>query len=170
VNETEAGLGDSAPVKTLVLGVGNTLLTDEGAGVHVVELLAREHPDLPGVTYLDGGTLSFTLAGPIEDADVLVVVDAAELGAAPGTVRVFEGEEMDRLLGRAKLSVHEVSLVDLMDIARLTGHLPERRALVGIQPAELGWGDQPSPSVAAAIPQAAAAVVALVRGWQPVPA
>jgi hydrogenase maturation protease len=152
-------------LKALVLGVGNTLLTDEGTGVHVVEYLAREHGDLPGVTYLDGGTLSFTLAGPVEEADALVVVDAADLGGAPGTVRVFEGPEMDRFLGRPRLSVHEVSLVDLMDIARLTGHLPPRRALVGVQPERLDWGDRCSERVEVAIPIAAQAVLALLGGW-----
>jgi hydrogenase maturation protease len=150
----------------LVLGVGNRLLTDEGAGVHVVEHLAREHPDLAGVTWLDGGTLSFTLAGPIEETDALIVVDAADLGAAPGTVRVYQGAEMDRFVGRARLSVHEVSLLDLLAIARLTGHLPGHRALVGIQPADLGWGDQPGPVVAAAVPAAAAEVLALIRAWR----
>lgn len=159
----ERGRGAS---RALVLGVGNRLLTDEGAGVHVVELLVREHADLAGVTYLDGGTLSFTLAGPIEDADSLVVVDAAQLDAPPGTVRVFEGEAMDRFLGQARLSVHEVGLVDLMDIARLTGHLPQDRALVGVQPGELGWGDEPSPAVARALPEAAAAVLALIDRWR----
>jgi hydrogenase maturation protease len=154
------------PVEVLVLGVGNRLLTDEGVGVHVVEYLAREHPGLAGLTCLDGGTLSFTLAGSIEDADALIVVDAADLAAPPGSLRVYQGAEMDRFLGRARLSVHEVSLVDLMDIARLTGHLPRYRALVGIQPAELGWGDQPSSTVAAAVPAAAAEVLALVRTWQ----
>jgi hydrogenase maturation protease len=153
-------------LRTLVLGVGNSLLTDEGTGVHVVAYLAREYPDLAGVTYLDGGTLSFTLAGPIEDHDALIVVDAAQLGAPPGTVRVFEGTEMDRFLGRAKLSVHEVSLVDLMDIARLTDHLPARRAIVGVQPAEVGWGSEPTPEVARAVPDAAERVLGLIRTWQ----
>jgi hydrogenase maturation protease len=166
VGNVEPGLDRSAALRILVLGVGNTLLTDEGTGVRVVEFLAREHAGLPGVTYLDGGTLSFTLAGPIEEADALIVVDAAELGAPPGTVRVFDGPAMDRFLGRAKLSVHEVSLVDLMDIARLTDRLPGRRALVGVQPAVLDWGDQPSPPVAGAIPKAAEAVIGLVRDWQ----
>ena len=152
--------------RTLVLGVGNTLLTDEGAGLHVLAHLETHHPAPEGVTYLDGGTLSFTLAGPIEEADNLVVVDAAELKAPPGTVRSFVGEDMDRFLGSARLSAHEVGLLDLMDIARLTRSLPENRALVGIQPLELGWGDQPSESVAAAIPQAAALVLALIRRWQ----
>ena len=161
------GAGTPPPrIRTLVLGVGNRLLTDEGTGVHVVEFLAREHPGHEDITYLDGGTLSFTLAGPIEDHDALVVVDAAQLMAAPGTIEVFLGEDMDRFLGRKKLSVHEVSLVDLMDIARLTDHLPAHRALVGIQPAAMGWGNDPTPVVAKAVPEAAARVLEIIRGWQ----
>jgi hydrogenase maturation protease len=155
-----------AGLRTLVLGVGNRLLTDEGTGVHVVEFLVREHPEVEDVTYLDGGTLSFTLAGPIEEHDALVVVDAAHLGESPGTIRVFIGEDMDRFLGRAKLSVHEVSLVDLMDIARLTDHLPARRALIGVQPAELGWGSEPTAAVARAVPEVAARALELIRGWK----
>ena len=61
---------------TLVLGIGNTLLSDEGLGVHLLNYLRVNYPDLPGVTYLDGGTLSFTLATAIEDCDNLVVLDA----------------------------------------------------------------------------------------------
>ena len=94
------------------------------------------------------------------------MVDAAQLMAAPGTIQVFVGEDMDRFLGRAKLSVHEVSLVDLMDIARLTDHLPARRALVGVQPAAMGWGNDPTPVVAKAVPEAAARVLEIIRGWQ----
>ena len=151
--------------RTLVLGVGNTLLTDEGAGLHVLAYLETYHPAAAGVTYLDGGTLSFTLAGPIEEADNLIVVDAAEVKAPPGTVRNFIGEEMDRFLGMPRRSAHEVGLLDLLDIARLTRSLPERRALVGIQPLEFGWGERPSEPVAAAIPRAAAIVLELRRRW-----
>lgn len=156
----------SSPARTLVLGIGNLLLTDEGAGIHVLRYLLEHHPGLPGVEYLDGGTLSFTLAAAIEDADQLIVIDAAQLHAPPGTVRCFEGEIMDRQLGNAKLSVHEVGLVDLMDIVRLAGRLPQRRALVGIQPATIAeWGEAPSPAVEAAVPQAAAEVARLIDTW-----
>lgn len=82
-------------MQTLILGIGNTLLTDEGVGIHVLQAL---EPDLAGstnVTLLDGGTLSFTLAGPIEDAESLIVVDAANIKGAPGTWKLFSGDEMD---------------------------------------------------------------------------
>ena len=107
----------------------------------VVGRLAAESEGDPELRFLDGGTLSFTLAVPIEECERLIVVDAAVLGEPPGSVRVFEGEAMDRQLSRHAKSVHEVSLADLMDMARLTGRLPQRRALIGIEPALVDWGD-----------------------------
>jgi hydrogenase maturation protease len=158
-------MSDDVADRTLVLGIGNVLLTDEGAGVRVIEYLAGRNPDLAGVTWMDGGTLSFTLATEVENAARLVVVDATELRAAPGTVQVFEDEAMDRMLGGHGRSIHEVGLIDLMDIARLTGRLPARRALVGIQPQRVEWGSDPTPVVAAAIPRAASAVAELLMKW-----
>jgi hydrogenase maturation protease len=153
-------------MKTLVLGIGNTLLTDEGVGVHVLAHLGAA-PLPEDVELVDGGTLSFTLAGPIEEADALVVVDAANLQSAPGTLCVFEGEAMDAfLMGNRKSSVHEVGLADLRAIAMLAGHWPERRALVAIQPQAMDWGEAPTPPVAAAIPHAADAVRSLIRDWR----
>lgn len=150
----------------LVLGIGNTLLSDEGAGVHAVRSLEAEGA-LPDVRYLDGGTLSFTLAGAIEDSERLIVVDAAELGAPAGTVRCFEGRDMDAFLGSSrKRSVHEVSLLDLMAVVLLAGRLPERRALVGIQPQNLDWGHDPSPAVQQALPAACQAVRELIQRWR----
>ncbi len=109
---------------TLVLGIGNTLLSDEGCGIHMLDYMRREHPELTSIDYLDGGTLSFTLAPYIEAVDNLIVVDAAELNAPPGTVSVFTGQDMDRFAGKTKRSVHEVSLGDLLAIAHLIGALP----------------------------------------------
>ncbi len=153
--------------KTLVLGIGNTLLGDEGAGVYAVRHMQREHADCADVEFLDGGTLSFTLAGPIEQADNLIVIDATELCAAPGTLRVFVGDEMDRFLGaNRKASVHEVSLLDLMAVALLSGRLPQRRALIGIQPQFLDWADGPTEAVARAIPDACDQAMNLMGAWQ----
>lgn len=154
---------------TLVLGVGNTILTDEGVGPWVVERLRALNPEVPGVTWMDGGTLSFSIATCVEDADRLIVVDATELHSRPGTVRVFVDEEMDTMLGGHGRSIHEVGLMDLMNMARLTERLPRRRALVGIQPETIDWGTEPSPAVGAAMPEAARAVAALIEEWTGVP-
>lgn len=153
--------------RTVVLGVGNTLLSDEGVGVHVMECLRRDHPEMDGVDFLDGGTLSFTLAGPLADAGQLIIIDAAELKAPPGTVSLFEDAAMDDYLSRGRRrSVHEVSLVDLLAIAHLTDCLPPRRALIGIQPETVDWGEAPGPAVSAAIPLACEMAVNLMRKWR----
>jgi hydrogenase maturation protease len=156
-------------MKTLVLGIGNTLLTDEGVGVHVLQALEPLLAGQPDVTLLDGGTLSFTLAGPIEEADALIVVDAANIRSHPGDWTLFEGEAMDRfLMGNSKSTVHEVGLTDLRAIAMLAGHWPQRRAMVAIQPDVVDWGEQPTPAVAAAIPPACTAIHDLIRAWHDV--
>ncbi len=153
--------------KTLILGLGNTLLADEGIGIHALNALRLQPSDFTDIEYLDGGTLSFTLAGPIEDADQLIVIDAAQLHATPGTVQVFVGEDMDSYLGsNNKRSVHEVGLIDLMVIAHLTDRLPKRRALIGIQPEIVDWGDSPTAPVAAAIPKVCDLARDLIRSWQ----
>ncbi len=156
----------AAGTKTLVLGIGNTLLGDEGAGVHAVRQLRQLYGSRSDIEFLDGGTLSFTLAGPIEQADNLIVVDAAELYAPAGTLRVFLNEEMDRFLGASRRSsVHEVSLLDLLSVALLSGRLPRQRALVGIQPMIVDWADGPSEVVARAIPQVCREVISLAGAW-----
>lgn len=155
-------------MKVLVLGIGNTLLSDEGVGVHVIQALGQGPlAGLDDVELLDGGTLSFTLAGPIQDADALIVVDAAQLKSSPGTLRVFQGEDMDRFLtSNRKSSVHEVGLTDLRAIAMLAGHWPERRAMVAIQPEKVDWGEFPTQPVAAAIPEACERIESLIGGWR----
>lgn len=150
---------------TLVLGLGNVLLSDEAIGPLVVRQLAQQGGS-EGVRYLDGGTLSFTLAEPIGAADELIVVDASIMGAEPGTVRIFEGEAMDRRLRVHAKSVHEVSLADLLDMARLTDTLPRRRALVGIEPSLVAWGDGLSPPMARALPEAMRQVQVLIAAWR----
>ena len=154
--------------KTLILGIGNTLLTDEGAGIHAMELLQSQCDDIPGdlgLTFLDGGTLSFTLASWIEDHQALIVFDAAQLNKPAGTVESYIGEDMDAFLGRSKHSAHEVGLLDLMDIARLTGHLPSHRALIAIQPETMTWGMHTSDAVTPALAIAAHEALAIINKW-----
>ena len=150
-------------MKTLVLGIGNNLLSDDGVGIHAVERMRATAP--AGVECLDGGTLSFSLLETVEEADRLIVLDAAQLDAPPGTVRVHENEAMDRYLRSGRRSVHEVGLADVLDMARLTGHLPQPRALIGIQPQELGWGERPTPVVEAAMADAIALAEELIVRW-----
>lgn len=154
--------------KTLILGIGNVLLSDDGAGVHVARLLAQRLAGREDVEVLDGGTLSFTLAPLIAGCTRLIVLDATELEREPGTVRTFIGAEFDSLLGRPRLTVHEIGLRDVLAISELAGELPPERALVAIQPASLGWGTECTAEVASALRYAVDNVLQLLRSqaWQ----
>lgn len=151
--------------KVLILGIGNTLLSDEGIGIHLVNAMQQKVGDIPGVTYMDGGTLSFTLAEPIAQADGLIVVDAARMKQPAGTLQVFHNEAMDRYLSGNRSSVHEVSLSDLLDIARLSETLPAQRCLVGVEPKELDWGESLSDPVAPAVERGIREILSILSEW-----
>ena len=94
------------------------------------------------------------------------MVDAAQLGEAPGTVHIYRDLAMDQfLLSKRSCSVHEVSLSELLDMSRLTGHLPSRRAFVGIQPEVIDWHTEVSPSVRSGLETACTHVRALIARW-----
>jgi hydrogenase maturation protease len=165
---SDAGVAEvSCGPQTLLLGIGNTLLADDGAGVRLIERL-RADPDMAALMLIDGGTMSFSLLSYLEGTGALLAVDAANLEAPAGTVQVFEEAAMDRFICRSRgRSVHEVGLADLMDMARLHGCLPRRRALVCIQPARIDWGEPLSEAVLAAMPYACAQVRNVLRRWAP---
>jgi hydrogenase maturation protease len=158
------------PRRLIVLGIGNTLMSDDGAGIHVVNALQSQQrtTSFPAgnIELLDGGTLGYLLIDRISDADGLIIVDSANLGQAPGTLRVMEDAEIDRFLDdNQSTSVHEVGLIDLLQMMALNNEAPRLRALVGIQPEMIGWGTEMSPVVAASMPLACMAVRNILECW-----
>ena len=152
-------------LRILVMGVGNALMQDDAVGTRIIETLGNS-PDLPDfIDLIDGGTIGLSLLPQLEDADGVIVVDAAELEARPGAVELFIGEEIDRQLSGKRRTVHEVALLDLFSAAAIRGRMPPRRALVAVQPACTEWGLELTPAVAAAVPEACAAIRRLADGW-----
>jgi len=138
------------PGKTLVLGLGNILLRDDGAGVRVVERLSQSAGLPPEVEVLDGGTLGMDLLPYLEGVDRLVVVDAVDMGVTPGTVARFQGDNVPIAL-TLKVSPHQAGLADLLAAARLCGLCPREVILWGVQPAEVDVGLELSEPVSAAV-------------------
>ena len=172
----EASWGDTAVAarvaeetptgKTLVLGIGNVLLGDDGAGVKLVERL-RSELGVEAAIFIDGGTIGFALLSFVEATDSMLVVDAAELNGMPGTIALFEGSAMDRFLASVRRrTVHEVGLIDLLDMARLQDCLPARRALLCIQPARIVWSEALSTPVEAAFNDAIEQARVLLGRWR----
>ncbi len=156
--------------RLIVLGIGNTLMSDDGVGIHVVRNLQQSQGASPlsfgNVEILDGGTLGYLLIDRVSDADGLIIIDAANLSAAPGTVRVIDDTGIERYLeDNPSSSVHEVGLIDLLQMMSLNDSQPRLRALVGIQPELIDWGTGMSPAVAGSIALASKAVETIVIKW-----
>jgi hydrogenase maturation protease len=151
--------------QSVILGIGNILLTDDGAGVHAARLLADLLAERDEVRVFDAGTLSFTLAPLVEAADRLIILDATQLNQPPGSLQCFADTQMDQFLGRGRLTVHEIGLRDVMDVARLSGALPPERALIGIQPASLEWGTEVTPCIAGSLDSMVRMTLALLDSW-----
>jgi hydrogenase maturation protease len=154
----------------LLLGLGNTLLADDGVGIHIVRRLARDPMTPACLRPVDGGTLGFRLLEQLSQADAVLIIDAAQFGAAAGTVRLLDRHELARHVGRTgRTSAHEAGLADLLTLARLEGFAPRHLALLGIQPRTIDWGDSLSPPVERAAAMACECAVQTALGWVTAP-
>jgi len=146
-------------MRVVVLGIGNTILSDEGVGVFAAEALrsAYELPDW--VEVIDGGTAGMELLGPLSGVDLLVVLDAVTAGAAPGTIVKLAGSEVP-VFFRSKLSPHQVSMCDVLAALEFSGDKPRDLVLIGVEPESLELGLELTTAVAARVPEMVALAVA----------
>lgn len=124
--------------KTLILGIGNLLLGDEGVGIHVVKKLEKK--DMPeNIDVLDGGTGGFQLLSEIEQYPKVILIDATMDGKKAGTVSLFQPKFASDY--PPSLSAHDIGLKDLIESLYLTGYVPEIHLIAisieGIQPMRL---------------------------------
>ena len=140
----------SAAVDLLVLGLGNLLCGDDGAGVVAVARLVERYETPEGALVLDGGTLGLSLLPYLREARQVILVDAIAADAPPGTLVRLTGDEVGPAAVH-RLSPHQVGVADLLDGARLLGGYPETLVLVGLVPAELELSVERTPAVEARI-------------------
>lgn len=150
----DAGAGAAPPRRRVVLGIGNLLNRDEGAGIHALRALGEalaDDPIDPEVELLDGGVLGLDLLPLIEDCSHLLILDAIDAGRPAGTVVELDGRDLDLFRG-IRLSQHQITFVDVLALASLRERLPGWLRIVGVQPGDLELGLELSPGVSRAIP------------------
>ncbi|MGC9270721.1 HyaD/HybD family hydrogenase maturation endopeptidase [Acidiphilium sp.] len=136
--------------RVVVLGIGNILWADEGFGVRAVEALHEAYVFPPEVALIDGGTQGLALLPLIEAAALLVVFDAIDYGLVPGSLRLIDDDDVPRYLTAKKMSLHQTSFQDVLGLATLSGRLPARMHLIGVQPLDLDdYGASLTPPVRA---------------------
>jgi len=147
-----------------VLGLGNTLMRDDGVGARVLDELARRYRLPPTVVLIKSDAPMARLAAELEGVGYLVVVDAVRGGRAPGTIHC-SGTETITSPRRVTHSSHGMGLAEFFALLTALGRCPEIR-IIGVEAGELNdAGLELSGPVAAALPRAADAVVEELRRW-----
>jgi len=153
-------------MRAVVLGIGNTILTDEAAGVRAVELLEQRYRVPDNVLVIDGGTSGMEMIEDLSNLDFLIVLDVVKTGAAPGTVVKIAGQEIP-VFFRRKLSPHQIGLPDVLASLELLDTMPKEIIVLGVEPISLELGMEMTATIAAKVPELVDMAVAelLARGY-----
>jgi len=149
---------------TVVIGLGNPLMTDDGVGLALLAGLQARGPFRPEPDFVDGGTWGMNLLPTIEDAGRVLFLDAVDFGAKPGTAVRLERNQLPRWLG-VKLSPHQIDLKEVLALAELRGRLPADAVVVGIQPDRIEMGSELSSAAGAGLDAAIVLAVGTLERW-----
>ncbi len=146
----------------LILGVGNILLGDEGAGVRAVELLQERYLFPDQVELVDGGTAGLELLSYLDGKEEMIIIDAIIGDEPPGTVKKMVLDDPPAFF-QNRISPHQLGLSEMLSCAAMTDSLPDHISLYGIIPVTLETGLELSEAVARAVEDISLQVIADLR-------
>jgi hydrogenase maturation protease len=143
----------------ILIGVGNAWRGDDGAGLAVARRVRELSPAGVEVREVEGDATALVEAW--SGAEGVVVVDAAESGAPPGTVRRFDAASQPLPVRGLRSSTHAFGVADAVELARALGRLPQRLDVYAIEGASFAAGERLSPAVERAVAELATALGSL---------
>lgn len=146
-------------MRIAVLGLGNVLQGDDGAGATVVQRLAARYRFEPEIRLEDLGTPGLHLHPLLADLDAVILVDTVLAEDAPGTVRCYRSEDLTRQGASPRMSPHDPGLIETLERLELLDSAPEELCVVGVVPEKCDAGVELSAVVEAALPEAERKVV-----------
>jgi hydrogenase maturation protease len=148
--------------KLKVIAVGNDLYGDDGVGNAVLNVL-EQIPEMREVELINGATDALGLIDHFSGVDHVIIVDAAQMGEKPGTVKVFSKEEVKLKIKMDHLSVHGISLAETFDIAQAVDSLPGEITIIGIEPKNIGISQNLSDVVTQSISEVVSNIINLTH-------
>ncbi len=149
---------------TVVIGLGNPLMGDDGLGLAALARLREAWHVPPDVELVDGGTWGMSLLPSIEGAERLLLIDAINTGAEPGSEVLIPRERLPRYLA-TKISPHQVDLADVLALAELRGTLPEHTVAIGLQPERVEFANELSDVLYCRLNDLVGLVVRQLAAW-----
>jgi hydrogenase maturation protease len=150
--------------KIAVLGIGNLIMQDEGAGIHVIRKLEKEYSFQPEIEIIDGGTSGSELYGFFEDNDKMIIVGAVDFDEEPGFIGSIEKDDILKRLN-TKMSMHNLGLTDVLSHVKLLDIEPSEIFLIGIQPAIIELHDELSETVLTKIDRIIEVIIMKLAEW-----
>ncbi len=126
---------------TVVLGLGNPLMADEGVGVAIVQCLAHKAADYPEVDFVDAGTGGLAIVHQLDGRAKAIFVDCAFMGQTPGTIQRFTPDQVASVKSISGLSGHQADLLRILDMAKALGQCPAEVVFFGIEPERVTPGE-----------------------------
>ncbi|MDD8031233.1 MAG: HyaD/HybD family hydrogenase maturation endopeptidase [Acidobacteriota bacterium] len=153
--------------RKVVLGLGNILNGDEGAGVYALKELEKLLPEKlkMKIELVDGGVLGLDLLPYVEGASHLLILDAADTGAAPGTVVEYQDEEIN-LFYHQRLSWHQLGFQEVLAVAKIRHSYPDSVYLIGVQPENISPGVGLSQKLKKPVKHMARRALDIIRDWK----
>ena len=148
-----------------ILGIGNTLYTDEGLGVHALAALQEKFDLDQQVELVDGSTDGMSLLGPVEDTDYLIVIDAINAGKEGGHIIELHGDDIPAYYG-IKMSIHQLGFQEVLLASKLRERYPKNIVMIGMQPTSLELGIGLSETNEARLPGMFKLVEQQVNKWK----
>ncbi|MDD5459439.1 MAG: hydrogenase maturation protease [Phycisphaerae bacterium] len=121
--------------ETIVLGLGNPLMADEGIGIALISKLQTQADKFGDVEFVDAGTGGFNLLHYLDGRKKAIIIDCALMGTQPGTIKKFSPEDVETTKKLAHYSLHEADIIKVLQMAKMLGQCPETVIIFGIEPA-----------------------------------
>ncbi|MFO8011587.1 MAG: hydrogenase maturation protease [Dehalococcoidia bacterium] len=150
--------------KTVVLGVGNPLMGDDGIGSHVARELNRRTGAMPDIDVFEAVTSPMSVVHIIANYERVIIIDSARMGRNPADMCRFSPEEVFSLKSLPGISLHEGDLLRSLEISRMLGECPEDVVILGIEPGGISFGEHISSPLENRIGEYVEAVLAEIGG------
>ena len=137
------------PKTIVIIGIGNYLMGDEGAGIHAVELL-RSQKFVDDIEIIDGGTIGVALLHIMRGKKLVIIIDCADFNGKPGEIKVFDPANLKRDANPV-IDLHATDLLSTLELAKSTQNYPDIIRIIGIQPENIGMTTSLSEKVTASL-------------------
>ncbi|MHC4186839.1 MAG: hydrogenase maturation protease [Planctomycetota bacterium] len=131
--------------ETIVLGLGNPLMSDEGIGIYIINEFLKQKNQFPMVDFIDAGTTGLSVIHMLADRNKAVFIDCAYMETLPGTIKRFTPEDVKSVKGLLHHSLHEADLLKIIDCAKQLNQCPDNVVIFGIEPQNTSPGRMLSP-------------------------